>query len=274
VGTDPQTFAILAASLLVTGLVAGTLAGLLGVGGGIVMVPVLFYVFGFIDMVDDDVIMHMAVGTSLAAMIPTSVRSAMGHRAKGNVDEAMFKRWALPVLLGATVGILIAAHVKGPVLMTVFAVFALIVSVHMGFGKDSWRVADALPGGVGQSAMAFAIAGISVMMGIGGGTFGVPTLTLFGYPIHRAVGTAAAVGILVAFVGGIGFALSGIGIAGRPPFSLGYASLIGMAMIVPATYIAAPWGVALANILSRFWLRRAFALFLGITGLRMVSNLL
>jgi uncharacterized protein len=273
-GTDPQTIAILAASLFVTGLVAGTLAGLLGVGGGIVMVPVLFYVFGFIDMVDDDVIMHMAVGTSLAAMIPTSVRSAMGHRAKGNVDEAMFKRWALPVLLGATVGILIAAYVKGPVLMTVFAVFALIASFHMGFGKDRWRVADTLPGQVGQSVMAFAIAGISVMMGIGGGTFGVPTLTLFGYPIHRAVGTAAAVGILIAFVGGIGFALNGIGIAGRPPFSLGYASLIGMAMIVPATYISAPWGVALANILSRFWLRRAFALFLGVTGARMVSNLL
>jgi uncharacterized protein len=273
-GADPQLLLILAAALFVTGLVAGTLAGLLGVGGGIVMVPVLYYVFGFIDIIDEHAIMHMSVGTSLAAMIPTSIRSAMGHRAKGNVDEDLFKRWMLPIVTGAIVGILIAAYVKGPVLMTIFAVFALLVSLHMGFGKDSWRIADALPGRVGEAIMAFGIACVSVMMGIGGGTFGVPILTLFNYPIHRAVGTAAAVGIIIAIVGGIGFILGGMGVAGRPPYSIGYASLVGVAMIVPATFIAAPWGVALANILSRFWLRRAFAVFLGLTGLRMAYSLL
>jgi uncharacterized protein len=273
-GADPQLLLILAAALFVTGLVAGTLAGLLGVGGGIVMVPVLYYVFGFIDVIDEDAIMHMAVGTSLAAMIPTSIRSAMGHRAKGNVDEDLFKRWALPIVVGAIVGIVIAAYVKGPVLMTVFAVFALLVSLHMGFGKDSWRIADNLPGRLGQSIMAFSIACVSVMMGIGGGTFGVPILTLFNYPIHRAVGTAAAVGIIVAIVGGIGFILGGLGVPGRPPYSIGYASLVGMATIIPATFISAPWGVTLANILSRFWLRRAFAMFLGLTGLRMAYSLI
>jgi uncharacterized protein len=273
-GADPQLLLILAAALFVTGLVAGTLAGLLGVGGGIVMVPVLFYVFDFIELIDDEVIMHMAVGTSLAAMIPTSIRSAMGHRAKGNVDEELFKRWTLPIVAGAIIGILIAAFVKGPVLMTVFAAFALLVSVHMGFGKDGWRIADKLPGRIGQSVMAFSIACVSVMMGIGGGTFGVPTLTLFGFPIHRAVGSAAAVGIIIAIVGGAGFLLGGIGVPGRPPYSVGYASLVGVAMIIPATFVSAPWGVALANILSRLWLRRAFALFLGITGLRMALSLL
>jgi uncharacterized protein len=272
-GVDPQLLLILAVALFVTGLIAGTLAGLLGVGGGIVMVPVLFYVFGFIDQIDDEVIMHMAVGTSLAAMIPTSIRSAMGHRAKGNVDEELFKRWTLPIVVGAIIGILIAAFVKGPILMTVFAAFALLVSVHMGLGKDSWRIASKLPGRIEQSVMAFTIACVSVMMGIGGGTFGVPTLTLFGFPIHRAVGTAAAVGIIIAIVGGIGFLLGGIGVPGRPPYSVGYTSLVGIAMIVPATFISAPWGVTLANSLSRFWLRRAFALFLGITGLRMASSL-
>jgi uncharacterized protein len=272
-GLDPTLLLMLAAALFVTGLVAGTLAGLLGVGGGIVMVPVLYYVFGFIDVIDEHVIMHMSVGTSLAAMIPTSIRSALGHRAKGNVDEELVKRWALPIVAGATIGIIIAAYVKGPVLMTIFAVFALLVSLHMGFGNDSWRFADSLPGRVGQSILAFGIACISVMMGIGGGTFGVPILTLFNYPIHRAVGTAAAVGIIVAIVGGIGFILGGLGVAGRPPYSLGYASLIGVATIIPATFISAPWGVRLANVLSRFWLRRAFAVFLGLTGLRMAHSL-
>jgi uncharacterized protein len=272
-GADPQLLLILAAALFVTGLVSGTLAGLLGVGGGIVMVPVLYYVFGFIDIIDEKAIMHMSVGTSLAAMIPTSIRSAMAHRAKNNVDEDLFKRWALPVIAGAILGILVAAFVKGPVLMIVFATFALLVALYMGFGKEQWRIADSLPGRAGQSMMGFGIACVSVMMGIGGGTFGVPLLTLFGYRIHRAVGTAAAVGIIIALVGGIGFSLGGLGVAGRPPYSLGYASLVGVAMIVPATIISAPWGVALANSLSRLWLRRAFALFLGLTGLRMAASL-
>jgi uncharacterized protein len=271
--TDSLLLLTLAAALFATGLVAGTLAGLLGVGGGIVMVPALYYLFGFIDIIDENAIMHMSVGTSLAAMIPTSVRSAMGHRAKGNVDEDLFKRWMLPIALGAIIGIIIAAYVKGPVLITVFAVFALLVSLHMGFGNECWRLADTLPGRVWQSIIAFTIACISVMMGIGGGTFGVPALTLFNYPIHRAVGTAAAMGIIIAIIGGIGFILGGLGTTGRPPYSLGYASLVGVAMIVPATFISAPWGVALANILSRFWLRRAFALFLGLTGLRMAYSL-
>jgi uncharacterized protein len=121
--------------------------------------------------------------------------------------------------------------------------------------------------------MACGIAVVSVMMGIGGGTFGVPALTLFGFPIHRAVGTSAALGVVISIVGGLGFILTGLGVAGRPTYAIGYASLIGMALMVPATVVSAPWGVRLANILSRFWLRRAFALFLGLTGIRMAISL-
>lgn len=263
----------LAGALLATGLLAGLLAGLLGVGGGIVMVPVLFYVLGMIE-VDPAVRMHLAVGTSLASMIPTSIRSALAHRARGGVDEALFKRWLPGILAGTAIGALTAVHVKGPVLMGVFAVFATLVAFHMAFGKESWRVASEFPGRVGQTAMAALISGISVMMGIGGGTFTVPALTLFGYPIHRAVGTAAAIGVLIAIPGAIGFVLGGFDAPGRPPWSLGYASLAGMATIVPATVVAAPWGVALAHRLNRIWLRRAFALFLGATGLRMGIGLL
>jgi uncharacterized membrane protein YfcA len=158
--------------------------------------------------------------------------------------------------------------------MAVFATFASIAALNMAFGKETWRIAPELPGRVPQAAMSFFIAGVSVMMGIGGGTFTVPTLTLFNYPIHKAVGTAAAFGVLIAVPGAIGFAISGLGKSGLPPLSLGYANILGVALIVPATIVAAPWGATLAHRLNRTWLRRAFALFLGITGLRMASNLL
>lgn len=271
---DVQLLTVLAATLLATGVVAGLLAGLLGVGGGIVMVPILYCVFGVVGGVDEAVRMHMAVGTSLAAMIPTSIRSALAHRRKGAVDEALFRRWLPGVALGVLIGVLTAAWVKGPVLMAVFAVFASLVALHMAFGRDSWRVASELPGRAGQMALATGISSVSVMMGIGGGTFTVPVLTLFGYPIHRAVGTAAAIGVLIAVPGAIGFVLGGLGEAGRPAGSFGYASLVGVAALVPTTVLAAPWGVALAHRLDRVWLRRAFALFLAVTGVRMGLSLL
>lgn len=268
-----ELLAPLAAALLAAGLFAGLLAGLLGVGGGIIMVPVLYYVFGLLG-VDESVRMHMSVGTSLAAMIPTSIRSALAHRKKGAVDELMFRRWLPGIALGVLVGVLTAASVKGPVLMTVFAVFALVVAFYMAFGKDGWRVASELPGRLGQTAMAFLIAGVSVMMGIGGGTFTVPTLTLFGYPIHRAVGTAAAIGVLIAVPGAVGFILGGLGEPGRPWGSLGFANVVGVLALIPTTLLAAPWGVALAHKLERRWLRLAFALFLAATGIKMTFSLI
>ncbi len=269
---DIQLLLVLAGALLATGVVAGLLAGLLGVGGGIVMVPILYYVFGAVG-VDDAVRMHMSVGTSLAAMIPTSIRSALAHRKKGAVDEALFRRWLPGIALGVLIGVLTAAKVKGPVLMAVFAIFATVVALHMAFGKESWRVASQLPGRIGQTVMATLISGVSVMMGIGGGTFTVPVLTLFGYPIHRAVGTAAAIGVLIAVPGAIGFVLGGLGEVGRPMGSFGYANLIGVAALIPTTVMAAPWGADLAHRLPRIWLRRAFALFLAITGVRMAVSL-
>lgn len=268
-----ELLAPLAAALLVAGLFAGLLAGLLGVGGGIIMVPVLYYVFGLLG-VDEAVRMHMAVGTSLAAMIPTSIRSALAHRSKGAVDEAMFRRWLPGIAGGVLVGVLTAALVKGPVLMTVFAVVALLVAAYMAFGKDSWRIASELPGKLGQTVLAFTIAAVSVMMGIGGGTFAVPALTLFGYPIHRAVGTAAAIGVLIAIPGAIGFVLGGLGESGRPWGSLGFANVVGVLCLIPTTLIAAPWGVALAHRLERRWLRLAFAGFLAATGIKMTLSLL
>jgi len=260
-------------AMLGMGLVAGLLAGLLGVGGGIVMVPSLYLIFGAFE-VDQAVRMHMAVGTSLAAMIPTSIRSALAHRQRGAVDGDLFRAWVLPVIAGAVVGSLLAPHAPSGVLRGVFSVFALLVAVHMLVGNERWTLASELPRLAWQRVAAAGIGTVSVMMGIGGGTFTVPYLSLFGYPIRRAVATASAIGVLIAIPGAIGFCLGGLGVPARPQWSLGFASLIGFLLIVPMTMIATPWGVALTHRINPLWLRRAFALFLALTGLRMGMSLL
>lgn len=273
-GMEGATFlVVMAMALLATGVVAGILAGLLGVGGGIVMVPVLYYVFGAFD-VDQAVRMHMAVGTSLTAMIPTSIRSAMSHRKRGAVDGELFRRWLPAVIFGALTGSVVAPYAPSEALRAVFAFFALLVALNMIIGNDRWKLGSDLPRVIWQRVAAFLIGSISVMMGIGGGTFTVPYLSVFGYPIRQAVATASAIGVLIAIPGAIGFCLGGLGVPGRPVWSLGYASMIGFALIVPATFVATPWGVALAHRIDSVWLRRAFALFLALTGVRMAASLL
>jgi uncharacterized membrane protein YfcA len=170
---DIELLLLLAGALLATGVAAGILAGLLGVGGGIVMVPVLYFVFGAVD-VSDDVRIHMAVGTSLAAMIPTSIRSALAHKKRGTVDVGLFKAWAPAVLAGAIAGAAIAPHASSEILRGVFAICALLISMNMIIGNERLKIASDLPKLLWQRLSAALIGGTSVMMGIGGGTFTVP----------------------------------------------------------------------------------------------------
>lgn len=264
--------ALLVGGLALTGIVAGILAGLLGVGGGIVIVPVLYHVFSGLG-IDEAVRMHLAVGTSLATITATSTRSMRAHRAKDAVDMALLKNLAAPILAGVLAGSLIAGAAKAAALMVVFATVALIVSLYMAFGRESWRIADKFPGGVMSMAIGGVIGLISVLMGIGGGTLGVPVLNLYATPIHRAVGTATGFGLIIAVPGTIAMILNGWGAPGLPPFSLGYVNLIGFALIVPSTVLAAPWGANIAHAISRPALRRAFALFLALTSVRMFLDL-
>jgi len=262
-----------ALALVAAGIVAGTVAGLLGVGGGIVIVPVLYHVFSALD-VDPAVLMHLAVGTSLATIIPTAIVSARAHRRRGAVDAALLRAWAPGLIAGVVVGGLAAGPLKGSVLTAVFAVIALAVAAHMAFVSADFRVAPSPPGGPGRHVLSFLIGGCSALMGIGGGTLSVPVLTALGTPIHRAVGTAAAIGIVIAVPGTAAFIYGGLGVAGRPPASLGYVSLIGFALIVPATMLTAPLGARLAHWLAVAGLKRAFAAFLALTSARMFWDIL
>lgn len=270
-GTMLLAYGPLALAMLAAGLAAGVLAGFLGVGGGIVLVPVLFQAFGFLG-IDEAVRMHLAVGTSLASIVPTSIRSVTKHDAKGAVDRPVLIAWAPAIVIGVILGALIADRVDGTVLTLVFAVLALSVAAQMAFLPDRLRLGEAMPGEPVRSSIGGTIGLASTLMGIGGGTFGVTVMTLYGMPIHRAIGTASGLGLIISVPGMIGFILAGQGASGLPPASLGYVNALALAFIIPMTWLAVPWGVALAHRISRAALRRAFAGFLGLNAVLMITE--
>lgn len=261
------------AGLLLAGVAAGLIAGLLGVGGGIVVVPVLYHALAGLG-VEESVRMHVAVATSLATIVPTSLASLTTHRRHGAVDADLLRRWAGPMALGVVAGAAVAGFISSRGLALFFALVALPVAAHMAFSRESWRIRDGVPGGVAGAGAAGAIGGLSAMMGIGGGTFGTILMTLCGVPIHHAVGTSSGFGVIISIPGAIGFAVAGWSLANLPPYSLGYVNLIGFALIAPATVLLAPVGARLAHAVSKTKLRRLFALFIAITAARMLYDAL
>lgn len=261
-------YLLLAAAMLLTGAVGGVLAGLLGIGGGIVIVPVMEAALAFVG-VDEAIRMHVAVATSLATIIPTSIASARAHHRRGAVDLALVRRWAVFVLAGALAGSVIATQVHGRVLSGIFATMAIIIAIKLILPLDGRTLTREVPGGWFVKAIPVAIGAISSMMGIGGGTLSVATLTLFNQPIHRAVGTAALFGLLISLPGTLGFVIGGLDDVRVPPGNLGYVSLIGFALIAPATWLAAPLGATIAHGLSARRLSLAFGLFLLLVSVRM-----
>ncbi len=265
--------ALLVGFLLFVGAFAGVLAGLLGVGGGIVIVPSLFYVFTLLGN-PPETLMHVCVATSLATIVPTSIRSMMSHNKKGAVDWGVVKGFAPFMGAGAVIGVIAADRLKSSALMLVFGALALVVALHMAFGKAHWRLGAEPPKGAGRAALSGVMGFFSALMGIGGGTFGVPILTLYGVPVHRAVATAAAFGLVIALPAVIGFLISGLGAAHLPDFSLGYVHLPAFLLIVPMTVLCAPLGVKLAHSMNPRPLKLAFALFLALTALNMLRKAL
>ena len=262
----------LALAMAATGLVSGTLAGLLGVGGGIVIVPILFNVFPFFD-IEEAVQMKLAVATSLATIIPTSFVSARKHHATGTMDVALLRSIWLPMLAGVALGTFLAVWVRGEGLTAVFALVALLVALNMGFTGVDFRVAERVPSGPPRAALGIGLGSVSSMMGIGGGTLGVPILSMFGHPIRSAVATSSAFGLIISIPATAGFIWGGWNDPNLPPYSIGYVNLLGFALIVPTSIIATPWGVRLAHTIPPLWLKRAFAVFLAITSVRMFWSL-
>lgn len=272
---EPLSYLLPVLTLLGAGTVAGLLAGMLGVGGGIVIVPSIYYLSSFLG-IGQDVVMHVAVGSSLATIIPTGFSSVRSHYRRGAVDGTVLKSWGLSVAIGVMTGTIVAGSVHSAVLTTIFGVLALMVAVRMAWPnkQQTGEAGGKLPQGWPRQVIAFLIGSVSAMMGIGGGSFSVPVLTACGWPIRRAVGTSSAIGLIIAVPGAIGFVVSGWGVEGLPPFSLGYVSLPAVACFVPSSILAAPLGAKIAHTIRVDWLKRAFAVFLGLTAIKMLHSLI
>ncbi len=264
---------MLGAALIAAGLVAGFLAGLLGIGGGGVLVPVLYEVFDVLG-VEPGVRMHVTLGTTIAIILPTALKSFAGHRAKGAVDTELLKRVAPFVVGGVVAGVLIAKVASGAELKWVWAIIAGLVAIKMMLGREDWRLGDHLPERPWPELAAGAVGLLSTLMSIGGAIFNVPLLTLYGYPILRAVATASGVGPMIALPGVLGYAWAGWGVDHLPPFSVGYVNLLGLAIIAPLSVYAAPFGVRLAHNIPRRKLELAFAAFLACVSARFLIDLL
>ncbi len=260
-------------ALVLCGLVTGFLSGLLGIGGGGLLVPVLYEVFSFLDVPFENR-MHLAIGTSLAVMIPTALRSFTAHKARGGVEMGVVTRLALPILVGVVIGTLIAKWSSGIALKWIWVVAGTLMASKMLFARQSWRLGDEIPKSRVVELYGIAVGTISTVMSIGGGAYITTLLTLYGRPIQTAVGTAAGFGPLIAIPGMVGFIWAGWNVSGLPFGSIGYVNLLGFAAIVPASVLMAPVGARVAHGISRRTLEIAIGHFIGSIALRFLIAIL
>lgn len=252
---------------------AGILAGLFGIGGGAILVPVFYQILGVLE-VDEAIRMHLSVGTSLAIIVPTSLRSFAGHRAKGVVDMGVLKSFLVVVPAGVVMASIVTAFISGSALRIIFTVFSLAVAMKLLFAKDDWRIGDELPTDWARSFAGWIIGFFSTFMGIGGGVFNNTFMTLYGRPIHQAVATSSGVGVLISIPGVLGYVWAGWSAGGLPPFSVGYVNLLMVAIVTPVTLLVAPIGVKAAHRLSKRYLEFGFGIFLLIVAARFGASLI
>lgn len=271
---SPYFIAELIVLLLAIGVAGGFLSGLLGVGGGILFVPALYFCLTSIG-VDAAHAMHIAVGSSLAIVSVTISTSALGHHRRDSVDIALIKSWGPFIVGGVVAGFLFASAVPGAVLKAIFAGLTLLIAFYMAFtgDRDITAASYILPLKL-QRAACVAIGMVSSMIGVGGAILTVPLMSVIGTPMPRAIGTAAALGMLISFPGMLGYMATGMLHAGElPPWSAGYVNLLAVAAIIPASMLLAPVGVKFSHTLDRRMLRRVFAMVLVIVSLRMFTTL-
>ncbi len=259
----------LALALVATGIVGGILAGLLGVGGGIIIVPVMFMLLQGSGL-DASAAMAIATSTSLLTIVPTSLSSAWAHHKRGNVDFVLIKRWLVPMLGGVVIAALVTTSSGGSGLGIIFGCIAMLVAANMALRAGSPPLWPALPALPLQALLAALVGFFSVLMGVGAGTLGVPTMTSFNVPPHRAVGTAALFGLVIALPSSLILLLTATTPVSAPVGTVGLVNLPAMLLILPGTTLLAPYGVRLGAALDGRRLKQVFAGFLAIVGVRMV----
>ncbi|MBC8130392.1 MAG: sulfite exporter TauE/SafE family protein [Rhizobiaceae bacterium] len=270
---DPAVLAFLLFVLLGAGAIGGVLAGLFGVGGGGIFVPVLYHAFVAAD-VSEEVAMHLAIGTSLAIILPTAIRSVAAHRVQNAVDMRLLTEWAVVVPAGVVAGTFIAAMSGADALKGIFAAIAASIALRLFVGRLPFRLGDDLPGLFGRSVAGFVIGVLSALMGVGGGVLNTTFMTAYGRTIHQGVATSAGVGALIAVPGLVSYAVAGWGEPDLPPFSLGYVSLVATLIAAPVAMLVAPFGARLAHRTSKRNLEIGFACFLCAVAAQFAADLL
>ena len=263
----------LAAAILAAGIVPGILAGLFGIGGGAIIVPVLYEVFRILD-VPEGARMQLCIGTSLAIIVPTSIRSYLAHREKDTTIRDVVRRWAWPAIGGVAVGSVLAGVAPSAVFKLVFIVVVTFIAIKLLFGRDSWRIADDLPGRFTMSCYGFLVGLCSSLMGVSGGSLSNLILTLYGRPIHNAVAISAGLGVPISLAGTAGYILAGIKFQDLlPPLSIGFVSLVGVVLMAPVSSFMAIYGARLAHALSKRHLEVALSIFLLLAAARFIISL-
>lgn len=259
-------------SLVAAGLASGFVAGLFGVGGGIVRIPIFLFLFPILG-IHPDVLMHVAAGTSLALAIPSSIMASNAQHKAGNLDISFLKGWIPALVVGVIIGIFLMRYMSSRFLEQLFAFVIIFLSLQMFFTTSDFKITKEFPGPILKSTSAFIIGALSKMTGLTGGSFTTPALTAFGYPIHSSIAVATAGGFFISIFGAAGSAINGLGVQGRPQFSLGYIDLTAVLVMIIPIIIMAPQGVKLANNLSQNRLRKVFSIFLFIVALDMIRSL-
>lgn len=271
---DMMSLTVPLISMLAAGLFAGFAAGIFGIGGGFVVVPALFVVLPLLGGTHD-AIAHVAIGTSAATIIVTSIRSLLAHAKRGAVEFEILRTWAPWIILGDGVGVLLAGHVDGKVLTMIFAIGVFCMSFNFLVPKLNGKViSDTMPGGIARVSIAGGLGTFSALLGIGGGVIAIMVMTLCGRSIHRAIATASGVGTLIAIPSAIGFALIGLKETGLPWGSLGYVNVPATLAIASMSVLTAPLGVAAAHNLPAHILKRVFGVYLIIIAVIMFKNAL
>jgi uncharacterized protein len=281
VGLNPAELLQLALLLVAVGALSGFLAGVFGIGGGAILVPVFYECFRLAG-VPLEVRMPLCVGTSLAIIIPTSIRSYRAHYARGAVDMEILKAWWLPVLIGVIAGSVTARYAPERLFKIVFVAVAWSAAARLLLARETWKFGADFPQGMLMKAYGFFVGLLSTLMGIGGGLFSNLLMTFYGRPIHQAVATSSALAVLISIPGALGYVYAGWPAAARfpdvaalqLPFAIGYVSLIGAVLVMPTSLLTAPLGVKAAHAMSKRTLEMAFGGYLLIVGSRFVVSLL
>ena len=272
-GIPWSELALLAAAIIAGGVVTGILAGLFGIGGGAIIVPVLYEVFRIIG-VPEEVRIQLCIGTSLAIIVPTTIRSYQAHRAIGIEVQGIVRLWWLPALIGVILGSALAVFAPPAVFKVAFVVVAVIIAAKLLFGRADWRLGDDLPPGLFGRALGFLVGLVSALMGVSGGSMSNMILTLYGKTIHQAVATSAGLGVPITIAGTLGYMLAGLPQQSlMPPLTIGFVSLIGFALMAPVSSFTASYGARLAHWLPKRRLEIAFGVFLLLVSVRFLASL-